>query len=505
LEYFALACFFLAACAERAPSGRAAQVHEARSRIAQADPPQAAALRAAKETGVRASRPPVVAVLFVLLSFASTSTTEVRSQGTDAEPRSRIDNKTRRERLEPRPVAIDAELPADVSGISPPAEAPSGFDGVTNGFDEQGPPFDTIDEDNVIPLGSFNDNRFIFEEAETVADGLGPTYNAQSCRECHQNVVTGGASQIAEQRTGRVRNGQFFESLGGSLVHSRATHPDIVEQVAFRDDIRTFRISTNTLGNGFVECVANETLLAIRDKQPASLRGMAVMVPVLEAEGKPRVGRFGWKAQHASLQSFSADAYLNEMGITTPTFPEENTSVGRDVATHDPVADPEDDGVDVIAFANFMRSTKAPARGPITNDVRDGEALFERIGCATCHTPSITTAPPGAKINGGAFTVPEALGNKIIHPYSDFLVHDVGTGDGIPILPTPEFAATANKMRTAPLWALRTRNRLMHDGLSFTVREAIRRHAGQAAEVTRRFNGLSERDKRKLTAFLNSL
>ena len=211
---------------------------------------------------------------------------------------------------------------------------------MTNGMDPQGPDFEAIDEDSVMPLRSFNDNRFIFEETETIDDGLGPTYNAQSCRDCHQNVVTGGASQIAEHRTGHLLDGQFFESLGGSLVHSRATHPAIMELVAFEDDIRTFRISTNTLGSGFVEALANETLLAIRDSQPGNMRGTAVMVPVLEAGGVARIGRFGWKSQHASLESFSADAYLNEMGITSPLFPEENTSAGRDVGDYDPVADP---------------------------------------------------------------------------------------------------------------------------------------------------------------------
>nr|MDQ3624693.1 hypothetical protein [Verrucomicrobiota bacterium] len=150
-----------------------------------------------------------------------------------------------------------------------------------------------------MPLRSFNDNRFIFEEVETTSDGLGPTYNGQSCRECHQNVVTGGASQVAEHRTGRLDLSVFFESLGGSLIQSRATHPDIVEQVPFEDDIETFRISTNTLGNGFVECIANRTLLAIRDAQPAGMRGSALMVPVLESNGAARIGRFGCKSQHA--------------------------------------------------------------------------------------------------------------------------------------------------------------------------------------------------------------
>lgn len=389
------------------------------------------------------------------------------------------------------------------------SEALTGFDNRTNGFNAQGPAFDSIDEDNVVPLRSFNDNRFIFEEVEVIADGLGPTYNAQSCSECHQNVVTGGASQIAEHRTGRLdASGGFFESLGGSLIHSRATNSAIVERVAFEDDVRTFRISTNTLGAGYVESISNETLLAIRDAQPAAIRGTAIMVPVLEGGNAMRVGRFGWKNQHASLESFSADAYLNEMGITSPLFPDENTSAGRFVgfgSPFDPVADPEDDGVDVVAFANFMRSTRAPSRGRITRDVRTGEGLFNQVGCNGCHVSTLRTARPGTRINGGAFTVPNALGNKIIHPYSDFLSHDIGTSDGIPVLPGPEYAQTNNLMRTAPLWALRTRNRLMHDGLSFTKQEAIQRHGGQAAAVRDRYNALTDQQRSLVLTFLDSL
>ena len=387
-------------------------------------------------------------------------------------------------------------------------EAPTGFDNRTNGFSPQGPPFDSINEDNVVPLRSFNDNRFIFEEVEAVVDGLGPTYNAQSCRECHQNVATGGASQIAEHRTGRMDGQVFFESLGGSLIQSRATHSSIVERVNFEDNISTFRISTNTLGAGFVEAIANSTLLAIRDRQPAALRGTALEVPVLEAGSFGRIGRFGWKAQHASLESFAADAYLNEMGITTPLFPEENESSGEYVGhgtDYDKVADPEDDGIDVVAFADFMRATKAPARGRITANVRAGEQLFAQVGCAACHVPSITTAPPGTAINGNALRVSKALGNKVIHPYSDFLMHDIGTGDGIPFLPTPEFASTAPQIKTAPLWALRTRNRLMHDGLSSTKEEAIERHGGQAASVTAAFKALTPREQALLLEFLDSL
>ena len=387
-------------------------------------------------------------------------------------------------------------------------EAPTGFDNKTNGFDPQGPAFSSLDEDTVVALRSFNDNRFVFEEVEKIADGLGPTYNAQSCRECHQNIVTGGASQVAEHRTGRLDLLQFVESIGGSLIQSRATNASIFERVPFEDSVSTLRISTNTLGAGYIEAIPNDTLLAIRNNQPTAIRGTALEVAVLEANNAPRIGRFGWKSQHASLESFAADAYLNEMGITTPLLPDENTSLGRNVGfgtPFDPVQDPEDDGVDVKAFANFMRGTKAPPRGAITQAVRNGEALFNQAGCNGCHVATLRTAAPGARINGGAIRVRDAIGNRIIHPYSDFLLHDIGSGDGIPVLPGADFASTATQIRTAPLWGLRTRNRLMHDGLSFTKQEAIARHAGQAAAIRAAFDALSATQKDQVMAFLDSL
>ena len=409
--------------------------------------------------------------------------------------------------------ATSAATNAATSAVEPVSggpfrEAPAAFDNRTNGFDPQGPAFDTLNEDTVVALRSFNDNRFVFEEVESVADGLGPTFNAQSCRECHQNIVTGGASQVAEHRTGRMDLLQFVESVGGSLIQSRATNADIFERVPFEDSVSTLRISTNTLGAGFVEAIANDTLLRIRDSQSAAIRGTALMVAVLEADNAPRVGRFGWKGQHASLESFAADAYLNEMGITTPVLPDENTSLGRFIGfgtVYDPVQDPEDDGEDVKAFANFMRATKAPPRGPINTQVRAGEAAFNTAGCNGCHVGAIRTAAPGTRINGGAIRVRDAVGNKIIHPYSDFLLHDIGTGDGIPLLPGAEFASTATQIRTAPLWGLRTRNRLMHDGLSFTKEEAIQRHAGQATAAKTAFNGLTDAQKTAVMAFLDSL
>jgi CxxC motif-containing protein (DUF1111 family) len=387
--------------------------------------------------------------------------------------------------------AADPEAPPPrLASVQSPTEALAAYDNKTNGFTDQ---------------ATFDANKETFEEVEQIADGLGPTYNAQSCRECHQNVVTGGASQVTEQRTGHLIGGRFFDSQGGSLIASRATHPDATELVATGDTVRTFRISTNLLGAGFVEAVSNTTLTAVRDAQPAFMRGLAITVPVLEQPGRTRIGRFGWKSQHGSLQSFAADAYLNEMGITSPLLPTENSISGKDVSQYDTVKDPEDDGEDVLKFADFMRALKAPSRGALTAAVRSGEQVFNGIGCGTCHTPTLVTAAPGTVINGGALTVTAALGNKVIHPYSDYLLHDIGTSDGIPIQPTDEFVPTASRMRTAPLWGLRIRNRLMHDGLTFTREEAILRHGGQAGGVTNRYRALSSADKANLVAFLNSL
>src|SRR5262249_38059415 len=158
-----------------------------------------------------------------------------------------------------------------------------------------------------------------------------------------------------------------------------------------------------------------------------------------------------------------------EMGITSPLQPVENTSMGRPIADYDSVADPEDDGSDVRAFARFLRATKVPPRDEAlanTTDAKAGALIFSKMGCETCHVESIVTAAAGTSINGGAFVVPQALGNKLIHPYSDFLLHDVGTGDGIV---QNGGASTANKLRTPPLWGLRTRSRLIHDGQSLTL------------------------------------
>jgi CxxC motif-containing protein (DUF1111 family) len=193
------------------------------------------------------------------------------------------------------------------------------------------------------------------------------------------------------------------------------------------------------------------------------------------------------------------------MGITTPLFPAERTSLGVDVSSFSQGSVPNNPGNDVDTFARFLRATKAPPRdlaAATTADAQQGAHLFEAIGCGTCHVSTIVTAPAGPLINGGTLTVPDALGNKIIHPFGDFLLHDVGTGDGIVQNGGQE---TANKLRTAPLWGVHMRNRLMHDGNSLTFENAIERHRGEAEEVSERFRRLNPHQRNALFAFLHSL
>jgi CxxC motif-containing protein (DUF1111 family) len=398
-------------------------------------------------------------------------------------------------------VQVTAALTTDLNKLT---------DDLHNGFGAKGSPIDECVADPV-PLRSFEDNKFIFNEIETVDDGLGPTYNAPGCGDCHDTPDFGGQSQIRELRVGNTTNGVFTNPPGqnASLLQLRAIAAAIQERVEVVSTINTadFRTTLNAIGDGFIEAIDSNTIEAIRLNQPAGFQGTRISVPVTEAGGALRTARFGWKNQHASLQSFSGDAYLNEMGITNPfdgtNGNSENDSLGRSVAAFDTVDDPEDDGDDVEAFAQFMRQTRAPGRGTITTAVTNGNTLFTQIGCAICHTASINTAPPGTVINGGAFTVPAALGNKNIRPFSDFLLHDVGTGDGIV---QNGGAGTRNMLRTPPLWGVRARPELMHDGLSLSFNNAIQRHAGVGGTTARNnFNNLTAAQRADVITFLRSL
>ena len=432
--------------------------------------------------------------------------------------------------MTPRKVVLLCSIGAAIVMVAQQSvtEAPSGFTtptlGLTVGPNGEligNPGSQSVSNGIAEPPGdTFALDQTQFERRHDASTGLGPVFNATSCAECHQNGVSGAASQFTEVRAGhKDANGNFVNPTvvinggadtisGRSIINDRAICPQVQEHVPDSEDIRTLRAVLNTLGDGFVEAVDDRTFLAIAANQPAESNGMihgeAIQVPILEAPGTTGVGKFGWKDQDPTILSFSGDAYLNEMGVTNRLKPKDVTSVCK--VTSDPEDTPDSLGLaDIDHFAQFIRGTQVPPRDAAlaaTPDAIAGQYLFKTIGCSTCHVDTLITDRPGAVINGGSYTVPEALGNKIIHPYGDFLLHDVGTGDGI-VQAGPQ--DTANKLRTVPLWGLHVKSRFMHDNTSLTLFDAIQRHAGEARQVTSRFNGLTPQEQQQLITFLRSL
>jgi CxxC motif-containing protein (DUF1111 family) len=348
--------------------------------------------------------------------------------------------------------------------VTPPAglpEAPTGFDNLTNGFTTQ---------------AQHDLDRAQFEE--DAGDELGPLFNARSCLDCHSNPVTGGNSQVTEHRI--APDDQDDSIAAATLIRDQAI-PGTMQQVAPVDAINALRVSLDLLGDGFVEQVPDAELKSISKTNG----GQFIMVPVLESPGVSRIGRFGHKDQHASLLSFAADADLNEKGVCNrlvnapsgcpiPTI--EDQQSGSTTGCSDPNCE------DIDFYASFIRALKAPPRGPINSTVMVGQKIFNKIGCADCHTPTLYTS------------------TVIFHPFGDYLLHDVGTGDSI-----PQGAAPASKIRTSPLWGLRVKSRFLHDSSAYDLPTALQRHGKEAAYSAKNFQHLTKADKQNLLAFLNSL
>jgi len=389
--------------------------------------------------------------------------------------------------------AVQAE--ATGPGTAAVTEAPTGFDGKTNGF---------------ITQAVMDGAADTFSEVEELGDGIGPVFNNVSCVSCHQAPFSakGTASQITELRAGHFNGTSFVDHPGGSLIGDRANDRSLQEHVLPGNEVRTQRITLSTAGDGFVECIDSNTLNAISLGQPSGQRGTFIQVPVAEAGGAVRGARFGWKNQNSSLLTFAGDAYVNEMGVTNRLFPTENTSNGTNVqggpfdGKGDPAGVGEDDANDIDEFTEFMRSLKAPPRGPITAAVTRGQTNFNNAGCAVCHRATIQTAPAGTVINAGAFTCPPALSDKLIHPFGDYLLHDVGTGDGIV---QNGGQGTRTQVRTAPLWGIGARDRFMHEGTTYTIPDAIQKHGNQGSASRSAFNALSAASQADLVAFVLSL
>lgn len=357
----------------------------------------------------------------------------------------------------------------------------------------------------------FRDGKDEFEQVQSVASGLGPIFNNVSCVACHSVPAVGGSSPITETRAQRVDgSGNHFELPGGSLFQSDAISPNCRETIPADANVIARRQTTPLFGAGLIEAIPDAQIEAYRAEQAAAHPEQAGLVNHVfdVATGISRVGRFGWKDQQATLLAFSADAYLNEMGITSRLFPVENAPNGNTgkLSACDTVPDPEDTKNDIVAFENFMRMLAPPPRDDDADDDDGGRQggdqdgghhgakprgrqVFEKIGCAVCHRPSFTAVSPLA-----------ALNDRKVRAFSDFLLHDVGTGDGIIQGPAP-----ANVLRTPPLWGVSASAPYLHDGSAVTIRDAIRRHANQAAAARKAFEDLSRDEQEALLDFLDSI
>jgi len=429
-----------------------------------------------------------------------------------------------------------------------------------------------------------------FAEIEALTDGVGPIFNERACGNCHLEGALGGSGPNTERRFGAFVNGFFdpLDELGGTLRQlfsvgnfnnpnlpagsrgrCQAGNPTLccvpVEVEPAQATVRNVgRVTTSLFGLGLVDAMPDSFFDALAAAQPTSIRGVVNRVRIFmpnpgdssQVLGGTRVGRFGWKAGVPTLMQFSADAYNNEMAITTQscirgttinTFALENAPNALagtfldgcdDLAPRQTGTNPGgltaaqwaqvDDPVgvctngrtevqdDVFLFTVFMTAL-APAPRDFSDQISidRGQPLFNSAGCAGCHvtatfrTPAV---PPAVRIGDDNEFI-RVPGNFAFRPFSDFLKHDMGAlGDRIGEAPPDDPAqgsgdtlATTRQMRTAPLWGIRFRNRLLHDGRCQDVPCAVRAHDGQGAAARNAFNALSGADQHNVVQFVRSL
>ena len=351
--------------------------------------------------------------------------------------------------------------------------------------------------------GAWRDGQDQFKAKMNPGNGLGPIFNRDSCVACHSGPAVGGSSGINTTRFGKTTGGVFdpLIALGGSLLQEKALQPFGVEVIPSQANTTAQRNTQPLFGLGLIEAIPDATILAnVRTKPVNGVLGRAAMVtdPVT---GKTVVGRFGWKSQQPNLLAFSADAFVNEMGITNRIFPLENAPDGNEkllAAMEPPNLPTPNDQTDtrtgkagIDRLTDFMRFTAPPPPQPANASTTFGATFFLQIGCTSCHVPSmITGANPIA-----------ALNNQTVSLYSDLLLHDMGSlGDGI-----AQGNAGPKEMRTAPLWGLSSSGPYLHDGRAHTVDAAIRAHAGEATYSVNQYLKLSSSQQSLLLQFLNSL
>ena len=351
---------------------------------------------------------------------------------------------------------------------------------------------------------SYEDGKDAFGKQEDVGSGLGPVFNQPLCTQCHDSPpALGGTNQRLETRYGRRLPDGGFDPLtekGGTLLHDHGIGPVsgfnfVAEVVPPEANVVTQRRTQPVFGLGLADATPDSVFLALAATQardaPAQA-GRAAMVIDL-GTGQKAVGRFGWKSHVPTLFQFSGDAALNEMGITSPQFPDEVCPQGDcSLLAFNPFPTLNDPGGrDIARFTAFMRFLGPPPAPVLEGQVKRGSDVFASVGCATCHVPTLITGPSSNPV----------FDRVAYHPYSDFLLHDMGSlGDGI-----DQGDARGNEMRTQPLWGLRFQGRMLHDGRATTFPAAIAAHDGQGADSRDRFAALGADDRAALLAFLDAL
>jgi CxxC motif-containing protein (DUF1111 family) len=387
-----------------------------------------------------------------------------------------------------------------------------------------------------ISSADFAEAADAFGTIEGTADGLGPIFNDRGCGACHSNGAMGGAGEQIERRFGRFVNGAFdpLAGAGGSLRQlftlgnwKAGCNVALEREPSTATVHNVGRLTTPLFGLGLVDAMPDSFFDGLAAAEPAAVRGIVNRVATVfpnprdagQAVGRTRVGRFGWKAGVPNLVQFSADAYVNEMGITTQScvrgtsitaFATESAPNGVPVAagcddeipgTDEPVGSCAggltEVQEDVGLFANFMTFLAPPPRDFSDQiSITRGQPIFTQIGCNGCHVTT-TFRTPGTTPNG-------VQANFNFNPFSDFLVHDMGTlGDQIGN--AGDSLAVTRRMRTAPLWGIRFRNHLLHDGRTSDIPTAVRAHDGQGAAARNAFNALSSDNQHNVVQFVRSL
>ncbi len=352
-----------------------------------------------------------------------------------------------------------------------------------------------------------------FGKIFTKEDGLGPIFVQTSCANCHIGNGKGHPS------TGLTRfanvNGTIIDNLlnkGGPQLQQHAILGYLPETLPTEANVFSKRIAPAVMGLGYIAALDDQSILNNAD--PNDLNGDGISgrpnyvnptsfftpQPIHIPYNNQYIGRFGKKAEKITIQDQVVFALKQDIGITSDFDTQDLFNYQSGVNTGDGVADPEVSSNFVYGLVFYMRTLKAPARRNINNDdVVAGENLFAKIGCTSCHIPSFTTAQSDIS----------ALSNKIFHPYSDFLLHDMGQllDDSY-----PEGSANGFEWRTPPLWGLGLAKDsqggqmfLLHDGRAKTFDEVISFHGGEAASRRTAFNALSQTEKNQLFKFLESL